>query len=188
MKKSAFLLISFHLFLVFSLQIKAQNGDAKKIFADKKSTTITYSMTHPMHEWDGVSKNVDAVILYNPQTNLITSVAATAKVETFDSGNANRDSHMMEVMEALKYPKVTFVSTEIHSAGNDLSIVGNLTFHNVTKSITFLAKTSTQNSVMNVTGNFNVSMKDYKIEAPSLMGIPAEDLIKIKFSADFNIK
>ncbi|HTP12644.1 MAG TPA: YceI family protein, partial [Bacteroidota bacterium] len=34
-------------------------------------------------------------------------------VTTFDSGNSNRDSHAMEVVDALTYPDVQFTSTSV---------------------------------------------------------------------------
>ena len=71
-----------------------------KINCVKEESSITYSMKHPMHEWSGVSKEVNSIILTDEGRTTIFQVAVSAKLSSFDSKNANRDSHMMEVTHA----------------------------------------------------------------------------------------
>ncbi len=171
------------LFVHFSTAT-AQN---KKIRNDKKKTHVTYYMSHPMHDWSGTSKEINSIILYNPAEGKIIQAAVSIKIASFDSQNANRDSHMLEVLESLKYPTVTFQSSEIKINGGSAHVKGMLTFHGVKKNIEFDAKLSKSNSELIVSGEFVVKMSEYNIESPTLMMIPVDDDIKVYFEAYYNL-
>jgi polyisoprenoid-binding protein YceI len=156
-----------------------------KVYNDKKKSEITYTMTHPFHEWTGVSSDVTSVIVVDANKDNISQVAVTAKLASFDSKNANRDSHMIEVTDGIKYPSVTFASKSIEKSGNTLKVKGNLTFHGITKSISFDAQVKKSGDQLTVTGGFPVKMTDYKIDPPSLLGIVTKDEFKIDFKVVF---
>jgi polyisoprenoid-binding protein YceI len=105
----------------------------------------------------------------------------------FDSGNSNRDSHAMEVLDALTFPTVSFQSKEIKTSGQDLLVSGDLTFHGVTKPISFDATTVSSGSDLTVQGKANISLTSYQIERPSLLFIPVEDTLRITFTLSFQI-
>lgn len=152
-----------------------------KYGADKTRSYITYTMTHPMHEWDGTSKDVNSVLLFNLATKKIEKVAVSVPISTFDSQNANRDSHTIEVLDAIKFPVITFSSTSIIGNDSILTITGNLVFHGVTRSIIFVGKNKSTDKGIEVAGTFNVKMSEYNIENPSLMGIPTKDEFIMRF-------
>jgi len=180
-KYSVLLLISFSN-LIAVAQTTVKYG------SDKSKSFITYGMVHPMHEWEGTSKEMNSVLLYNTETKKIEKVAAAIPIATFDSQNANRDSHMMEVLEAIKFPNVTFSSTSITGVDNKLTVTGNLVFHGVTKSVIFEAVSKTTAEGIEVSGAFSFLMTDYNIEIPSLMGMPAKNEITLKFFAMYKQK
>ncbi|MDZ7934868.1 MAG: YceI family protein [Emticicia sp.] len=182
------LLHSFLALSMLSLSGMAQQQDVSKIFADKTVSKVTYAMKHPMHEWEGVSKDVNAVIVYNKSTKTVNQVVVSLKVDSFDSGNSNRDSHALEVLEGLKIPKVTFVSTKIKSNGNNLIIDGNLTFHGIVKPITISLNRKDATNNISFDGKFDVLLSDYKVDRPSLFGVKTEDIVNLKFNLNFDIK
>ena len=171
----------FLLFIGLSSSVAAQEVGIVKVFADKKVSSITYTMRHPLHTWDGTSKEVNSVILTNADKSVLTQVAVSVKLGTFDSKNANRDSHMIEVAEGLKYPIISFSSTSIQTQGDVLLVKGNVSFHGVTQPITFEAKRKTTGSNLEVSGAFTLKMTQFKIEPPSLLGVAADDVLKLKF-------
>ncbi|MGV3557658.1 YceI family protein [Larkinella arboricola] len=156
----------------------------RKLMADRTKSTITYAMSHPMHSFEGVSRDVACVMVVD-DANKIESVAAAAKLSSFDSDNTNRDSHALETMEALKYPKVTFTSNDIQQDGNNLTIKGNLTFHGVTKPVVIQANRQDGNAQITVKGDFDIKLSDYKIERPSLMMVPVDETVKLKIHMVF---
>lgn len=180
--------ITIFLISLFSIYSNIDAQTTVKFGADKGKSYITYSMSHPMHNWEATSKNVLSVLILNPETKKIVKVAVSIPVSTFDSHNANRDSHMIEVLEGLKYQAVTFTSTSITGEDTKLAVTGDLVFHGVSKSITFEATSKTTDTSIEVSGAFNVKISDYKIENPSLMGIPTNDNIALKFFVVYNPK
>ncbi|MBI4929774.1 MAG: YceI family protein [Bacteroidetes bacterium] len=161
---------------------------AVKYGADKSKSYITYGMSHPMHEWEGTSKEMNSVLLYNTETKKIEKAAMAIPVATFDSQNANRDSHMIEVLDGIKFPNITFSSASITGDESKLSVTGNLVFHGVTKSVTFDALSKTTADGIEISGTFSVLMTDYNIEIPSMMGMPAKNEITLKFFALYKQK
>ena len=109
-------------FMLSSSFISYDDQDKKKIVADKAVSEITYSMVHPLHEWTGTSKDINGIIIYHEEESRIESVAISVLLSTFDSKNSNRDSHALEVLDAIKYPTVKFSSNNIQKNGDDITI------------------------------------------------------------------
>ena len=178
MKKSIILVVSFFLLNVWA---NAQTTPQVKLFCDKTQSTITYSMHHPLHSWTGESKDVTSIILIDENRNIITQVAVSVKISSFDSKNANRDSHVMEATEALTFPVITFSSTSIKQEGNKIIVTGTMKFHGVSQPVTFEAEKTMVKDKAEITGNFVVKMTQFQIKPPSLMGVATDDDIKLAF-------
>jgi polyisoprenoid-binding protein YceI len=175
MKKITLLLMG----LVLVVSVFAQNKI--KVNAVKEESSITYSMKHPLHEWTGESKEVNSILLMDEAKTFVYQVAVSAKLASFDSKNANRDSHMMEVTEALKFPNVTYTSTSVNFDGNDFTSSGNLTFHGVSQPVALKGKMVREGNKLIFTGDFNLKMTQFKVDPPSLMGISTNDDFKLDF-------
>ncbi len=173
--KNTFLLI-----LLFSFSTIFSQETVKK-YADNKLSVVKYAMSHPLHDWEGINKNVRALIKENKQTGEIEKVAVSLKVADFNSGNANRDSHAVETLDGIKYPVVTFVSKKIDETKTGMKITGILTFHNVKKEITIPVLKKKQKGKWFYSGIFNVDMTQYNVKPPALMNIPTDKIIKISF-------
>jgi len=153
-----------------------------KIYSDKELSTISYDMHHPMHSWTGVSKEATSIILTDDKKETITKVVVSVKIASFDSKNANRDSHVLEATEGLIYPTITFSSDSVKQVGDKLFVSGDLTFHGVVQRVSFNAEKTFSKNKVNVTGSFSLKMTQFKIEPPSLMGIATTDEFKIAFN------
>jgi polyisoprenoid-binding protein YceI len=93
----------------------------------------------------------------------------------------------MEVIDAISYPKVKFTSTSIVKNGDRLKITGKLTFHGVTKEINFDALPKWESNKLTVTGNFVISLTEFKVERPSLLMIPVKDELRFSFVEVLNL-
>jgi len=169
------------LFLMSGSLVFAAQPAMQKVYADKSKSTITYSMNHLLHSWDGTSNDVNSIIVTDEDRSVISQVAVTVKVSSFDSKNANRDSHTMEATDAIKFPSISFTSNSITQDGNMLHATGILNFHGVSKTITIDAEKRIVKDKAEITGTFDVKMTDYGIDPPSLMGVATDDDIKLTF-------
>ncbi len=164
----------------------APTVDKTTLKADKANSSITYHCVHSLHEWTGVNKSINCVIIYVDATNTIEKVAMSGKVADFDSGNPNRDAHSLEVLEGIQYPNVTFSSTGLIVNGINLKVTGNLTFHNVTKLVTFDAVREDKDKQISVKGSFSILLSDYKVDRPSFMLMKMEDKMDLSFNMTFH--
>ena len=156
-----------------------------KLPLEKNKSSITYHMNHLLHAWDGTSKDINGMVQLGTD-NKIEKVAIVTKVSSFDSENSNRDAHLLEVVEALKFPTISFYSTSItESKKGELDIKGVLQFHGINKEINFKATFAQQKNNVEVIGNFIFLLEDFKIERPSFMLKPVDNEVKIKFDVMF---
>jgi polyisoprenoid-binding protein YceI len=175
MKKLGTLLIG----LIWVVSVFAQNK--VKVNSVKEESSIVYSMKHPLHEWTGESKEINSILLMDEAKTIIYQVAVSAKLSTFDSKNANRDSHMIEETEAIKYPNVTYTSSSVNIEGSDFTSSGNLTFHGITQPVAMKGNITREGNKLTFAGSFTLKLTQFKVEPPSLMGIKSEDDFKLDF-------
>jgi len=166
--------------LLVPLQVLSQQS----LKADKTKSSITYYMKHALHSWTGESKDVNCIIQLNSQGD-IEKVAATVKVKTFDSQNSNRDSHMLEVTDALTYPSVSFYSTSMAKSSDGYNVKGVLNFHGVERPISIDVKESRSNNQRTITGSFVFLLEEHKIERPTLFMVKTDNDVKIEFQFVF---
>ena len=66
-----------------------------------EQSTLTYHVSHPLHEVNGVSHAARGKgVCHGGQCDFLIAVA----VKSFDSGDSNRDLHMLQVMRAASFP------------------------------------------------------------------------------------
>jgi polyisoprenoid-binding protein YceI len=118
----------------------------------------------------------------------ILNVSADVDVTTFDSGNSNRDSHAMEVIDAIDYPEASFAGSSVTQIGDSLKIAGKMNFHGVTHDIVMMALPRWTSDKLEVTGQFDLSLTAFKIERPSLLLIPVEDALRFTFAVVFVLR
>jgi polyisoprenoid-binding protein YceI len=155
------------------------------IRANKALSFVSYTAHHALHGWTGINKKVDCLLVVNAVTHQVAQVAVAAQVAQFDSDNASRDSHALEVLDALAFPKVKFTSTSINQKDSTLDIKGNLTFHGVVKPIQFSAYTHAEGTKTRVRGRFPISLTAFGVERPSFMMIATDDTLKIEVSISY---
>lgn len=175
------------LFFAFAFRSETLRVEKKKITAENKSSSLTYALHHPLHSFDASSKDFRCVGAFDTESSQFSAIAVVVPIKSFDSGNSNRDSHMIEVTEALKFPNVSFSSDEITYTGETATAKGKLTFHGQTKNMSLVAKQKVVGSKVVLTGQFEVDMKEHGIKPPSLMGMDTDKEIKLNFTMTFNI-
>src|SRR5579862_2747671 len=69
-----------------------------------KQSTLTYHVSHPLHQTDGVSHAARGKgVCHQGQCDFLIAVP----VKSFDSGDSNRDLHMIQVTRGAEFPLVT---------------------------------------------------------------------------------
>jgi polyisoprenoid-binding protein YceI len=162
-------------------------AQTKSVDVIKSESSITYGLSHPLHHIEATSKEGWFRVEIDPAKKEIKSVSAQVDVMTFDSGNSNRDSHAMEVVESIKYPDVMFAGTAITQKDDSIFVSGKLTFHGVTKDIVMKGVATWGDHKLIVEGGFQLSLTAFKIERPSLLMVPVGDALQFSLKAAFAI-
>jgi polyisoprenoid-binding protein YceI len=153
------------------------------VAGDKSS--LTYTVIHQLHTVEGTSKKVQGRAAIQPDGTV--QVMLRAPVNSFESGNSNRDEHMLETVEAPKFPIVEFKGVAkpghdvVHqTAPQKLELVGELLFHGEKRKEAIPVEvTFTKPGEAHVTGHFEISLDQYHVERPSLMLVKIEDGCKL---------
>ena len=116
----------------------------------------------------------------------MSTIAIAAKVVDFDSGNSGRDSHSLEVLEALKFPNIKFYSDKVSSEGNAIIFEGEIEFHGEKKPIKVLASVQESDENIKIDGKFQIIPTEFSVTLPSFMLIEMEDYLNISFSLQFD--
>lgn len=152
---------------------------------DPAASSIGYHMVHKLHKFDALSKKVEGKVKILPTG--AAQIAMRAPVESFDSGNSNRDAHMKEVTEAARFPQVEFKGLcdscalpATFPTTVDKTIKAELTFHGVKKALEVPVKLTFESATrIRAVAHLSVSLDEFKIERPSLLFAKVDDELKL---------
>src|ERR1700733_15177342 len=145
-----------------------------------EQSTLTYHVSHPLHQSEGVSHGARGKgVCHAGQCDFLIAVP----VKSFDSGDSNRDLHMLQVTRGAEFPMV-IVRTRLPESAETSSTV------NADLEIQFAGQTAhykqvplkleTQNGETHITGNIPATLTDFKIEPPTLLTMPVKNEIPVR--------
>jgi len=142
---------------------------------------VTYFGEHYLHEWRGVSTSINGSF-YLSELNNTYHCSISIPLNSFSSGNSNRDSNMLIYCRGIDFPIIRFTADSITLVDNIADIAGNLVFAGKTNKLKTKVNLIPQNdSVISVVGEFEFLLSKFDIERPSLMFGRISDTILIKF-------
>ena len=171
--------------LIFIFVLYANILSAQEILRiDNSISSISYSGTHFLHNWDAINKNISGLIELND--NQVSKIGVIAKVKDFKSGNSSLDSNSYRVLDALRIPNIVFRSSEIVDSLDVINVSGTISFHGIEKDLNVLIDKSTENNNISLKGKFIINLSDFKIERPSLLLQKINNEIEIQINLIFN--
>jgi len=142
--------------------------------------TLTYHVSHPLHQTDGVSHAARGKgTCHAGQCDFLIAVP----VKSFDSGDSNRDLHMLQVTRGAEFPMVTVRTRlpESSSTSSTFSADLEIQFAGQTaqyKQVPF--KLETRDGATRITGTIPATLSDFKIDPPSLLTMPVKNEIPVR--------
>ena len=166
-------------FLLFALPIFPQANTQWVL----EQSTLTYHMSHPMHEVDGVSHGARGKgVCHAGQCDLLIAVP----VKSFDSGDSNRDLHMQQATRSAQFPMV-IVRTQLPEAAST-SPAGPTIYADL--EVQFAGQTAhyqhvpfqrvIQGNQVRLTGTIPSTCSDFKIDRPSFLTVPIKNEIPVR--------
>jgi hypothetical protein len=143
-------------------------------------STLTYHVSHPLHQFDGVSRTARGKgVCHEGECDFLIAVP----VKSFDSGDSNRDLHMLQVTRGAQFPMVivrTRVPEEsISSAGIGADLEIQFAGQTVRYKQVHLQLLK-QGKQTRISGTIPATLFDFKIDAPSLLTIPIKNEFPVK--------
>jgi len=141
--------------------------------------TLSYHVSHPLHQVDGVSHAAKGKgVCHEGQCDFLIAVP----VKSFDSGDSNRDLHMLQVVRGGEFPMAVVRtrlpemapgSATLH-ADLDIQFAGQTVHY---KQVAF--QETAQGDTVRITGTIPATVSDFKIDPPSLLAIPIKNEIPV---------
>jgi hypothetical protein len=167
------------LFVVFFVLASFALAQADRQWIVDQST-ITYHVSHPLHQTEGVSHDARGKgVCHAGQCDFLIAVP----VKSFNSGDSNRDLHMLQATRGAQFPIVT-VRTKLPEAASV-----SATIH-VDLEIQFAGQTaqykqvpfqlSAQGNQLRISGTIPATLSDFKIDPPSLLAVSVKNEIPVR--------
>ena len=141
--------------------------------------SLTYHVSHPLHESEGVSRAARGKgVCHAGQCDFLIAVA----VKSFDSGDSNRDLHMVQVTRGAQFPIVTVRTHLPESADASATINADLDVQFAGQTVQYKQvpfKLETHGGEIHITGTIPATLSDFKIDPPSLLTIPVKNEIPV---------
>lgn len=143
-------------------------------------STLSYHMSHPMHQVDGVSHGAKGKgTCHAGQCEFLIA----APVKSFDSGDTNRDLHMLEATRGAQYPMVVvrtrFPESEINASTMNLDL--DVQFAGQTAHYDHVPfQRTSEGGKVRIVGTIPALCSDFKIDRPSFLTVPIKNEIPVK--------
>jgi hypothetical protein len=145
-----------------------------------ETCTLTYHVSHPLHQVEGVSHSARGkAVCHAGQCDFLIAVP----VKSFDSGDSNRDLHMLQVTRGGQFPLIT-VRTRLPEDASSLTTI------RAELEVQFAGQTATykqvpfehtiQGSETHISGTIPITLSDFKIDPPSLLTLPVKNEIPVR--------
>jgi hypothetical protein len=145
-----------------------------------KQSTLAYHVSHPLHQTDGVSHAARGKgICHEGQCQFLIAVP----VKSFDSGDSNRDLHMIQVTRGAEFPMVTVRTSLPETASTSSTIKTDLEIQFAGQTAHYQQipfEMTTEGNEKRITGIIPATLADFKIDPPSLLTIPVKNEIPIR--------
>jgi hypothetical protein len=150
------------------------------------SSSLTYHMTHPVHEVEGTSHAAKGKGICSAGR---CEFLVAAPVKTFDSGDTNRDLHMIQVVRGAEFPVITVRFAIPESATTQPGFDADL-------EVTFAGQTAHYPHVHfqqeikdrehRITGVVPSTVADFKIDPPRFLTVPIRNEIPVKIDTTWH--
>jgi polyisoprenoid-binding protein YceI len=167
------------------LALLVSSADPHALTLDAAASAVRFHVNHKLHTVDGVSRAAEGKAMLDADGTVRTMVRIP--VQSFDSGDSNRDSHMLETLQAGKFPYVIFKGVGKvpgNAPGKPAQVVlrGELDFHGVKRAVEVPVTVEFgKDGSARVQGKMVVSLEAHQVERPSMLTIKLDDECSIAF-------
>jgi hypothetical protein len=143
-------------------------------------STLTYHVSHPLHDTEAVSHAARGKgACHAGQCDFLIAVP----VKSFDSGDSNRDLHMLQVTRGAQFPIVTVRTQLPEDASESATIHADLEIQFAGQTVTYKQvsfEQVTHGSETRITGTIPATLAAFKIDPPSLFAVAVKNEMPVR--------
>jgi len=163
---------------------------------DPSHSLLEFSVKHMMISTvKGRFSGIEGVLYADLPDFTTAEVEASADASTVDTREPQRDQHLKsaDFFDVEKFPKLTFKSKRVETAGDGYRMVGDLTIHGVTREVAFdvsfegTGKDPWGNERAGFSATGKVDRKDFGLQWNAMLetgGVLVGDQVKISIEAE----
>ena len=137
------------------------------------ASTLTYHVSHLVHTVQGTSRAGRGKGVCKAG---VCEFLVAAPLATFDSGDSNRDAHMLQCVRGGEFPLVTVRTKAPDAASAELVVDLAIEFAGRKKTYVGVRFTrKDEGDRVHLTGTLPLVLTDFGVERPSLLTIPIRD-------------
>jgi hypothetical protein len=144
-----------------------------------EQSTLTYHVSHALHQVDGTSHDARGKgTCHAGQCDFLIAVP----VKSFDSGDSNRDLHMLQVTRGAQFPIVTVRTRLPETARGSATIQAVLEIQFAGQTVQYKQvpfQVVTKGNEIEISGAIPATVSDFKIGPPKLLGIAIKNEIPV---------
>jgi YceI-like domain len=143
-------------------------------------STLTYHVSHPLHQAEGVSHAARGKgACHAGQCDFLIAVP----VKSFDSGDSNRDLHMLQTTRGGQFPLISVRTRLPETASSSATIEADLEIEFAGQTAHYAHvpfKQVAQGDESSISGTIPLKLSDFQIDAPSLLAMPIKNDVPVQ--------
>ena len=145
-----------------------------------EQSTLSYHVSHPLHQSEGVSHAARGKgVCHAGQCDFLIAVP----VKSFDSGDSNRDLHMLQATRGAQFPMVIVRTRLPEEASTSATIQADLEIEFAGQTVHYRQvpfQLVSQGNEIRLSGTIPATIADFRIDPPSLLTVPIKNEIPVR--------
>ena len=163
--------------LILSTALNFAAGNEQWVLQE---STLSYHVSHPLHEIDGVSHAARGKGVCHDG---LCDFLIAAPVKSFDSGDSNRDLHMIQAARGAQFPMVSVRTRLSESALNSKTIFLDLDIEFAGQTVHYAHlgfQQAIEGGQHRISGTIPAKVSDFKIDPPTLLTMPIKNEMPVR--------
>ncbi len=144
--------------------------------------TITYTVVHKLHEVKGTTHAIEGRAQVLPDGEL--RVQVRAAIASFDSGNSNRDEHMLEATHGVEHPVAEVKGTAAQvllplAQPRDLQLDATVELNGIQRQQRLGVRLTQEGAAVRARFSVPISLEAFHVERPELLLVKVDDEVRI---------
>ena len=145
-----------------------------------EKSTLTYHVAHPLHETEGISHAARGkVVCHAGQCDVLIA----APVKSFDSGDSNRDLHMVQTTHGAQFPIISVRIRLPESAFGASTVHCDLEIEFAGQTVQYRQvpfQQVAEGIYTRISGTIPATLSDFKIPRPSFLAVPVKNELPVR--------